>query len=139
MLTIQSNASGDWLAITTLSLANGATIQLGINNDEASAKTARLWASGVGNLAPANVVDRQGKEIITEGWLECKLAADSTWTALKFPASFPATFAELAAITGIFTLTAGANTRTLIDFRMVHGATPTTTGEARFQLCLRWL
>jgi len=139
MLTIQSNASGDWLDITTLSLANGGTIQLGVNNSAASAYTARLWAAGVGNLSAADVVDSQGKEIITEGWLECKLAADSVWVPLKFPASFPLTFAGLAAVAGVFSFTAGASARTLVDFRMVQGASPTTIGEARFQLVLRYV
>ena len=138
-VTIQSNASGDWLDITTLSLGNTDTITLGINNTEAAAKTMLLWAAGIGNNAPANVVDRQGAEIVAEGWLECKLPADSVWVPLKFPASFPIAFADLAAVDGVFELTAGATARTLVNFRMNHAAGATTVGEAKFQLVARYL
>jgi len=138
-VTIQSNASGDWLDITTLTLANTEIITLGINNPDAAAYVVLLWAAGVGNNAPVNVVDRQGAEIVSEGWLECKLPADATWTPLKFPASFPLLFADLAAVDGVFEVTAGATARTLIQFRMAHGAGATTVGEARFQLVARYV
>lgn len=133
-ITLQSNSTGSWLDINTLVLVPGDVLTIGVNNTDAVDYDVNLWATGIDNLDPANVANRQGKEAVNEGWLECKLNSDTVWSALKFPASFPELFEDLAAIEGVFNMTAGASARTLIDLRLTVGANPDTVGEARFEL-----
>lgn len=138
-LTLQREIAGVWTEITALNISDGETVVLGFNNDAAGDYTVMLWAAGVGVIDPASVVDRQGKEIVQEGWLECKQAAEPTWTRLKFPASFPAAFADLAAVDGVYSFTASASGRTSVSFRMTHASDATTTGEAKFLLITRYM
>ena len=137
-ITIQSNASGDWVDISALSLLSGESITLGINNTGAEALVI-IWAAGVGNQSPSAVVDRQGKEAVTESWYECKLSSDSAWTPLSFPASFPLLFSDLASVGGVFSLTAPTAARTSVDFRNVQPASVSSSGEINLQLTLRYL
>jgi hypothetical protein len=138
-ITIQREIESVWTDVTTLAISNGETVTLGFNSDFGDDYTVMIWAAGVGIIDPASVVDRQGKEIVQEGWLECKLPAEGSWTPLKFPASFPAAFADLAAVDGVYSFTATASSRTSVQFRMTHAASPTTGGEAKFVIVARWL
>lgn len=133
-ITLQSNFTGSWVDISTLILEPGGTLTIGVNNTDAVDYDVNLWATGIDNLDPANVANRQGKEAVNEGWLECKLNSGSVWAALKFPASFPELLEDLAAVDGVFNMTAAASTRTLIDLRLTVGANPDTVGEVRFEL-----
>ena len=140
-ITLQSNATGEWKNITTLTLQTSATLSLSVYNSATVPYVVMVWGAAAGSLAPSLAVDRQGKEVIERGWLECKASADTTWSALKFPETFPPTFLELAEVEGVLSFTVAANSRLALDFRLspTDDPAPTTVGSLQCNVIVKGL
>jgi hypothetical protein len=141
-VTIQKNSeadlSGTWAEITSLVLSDGDSITLGLLEANGDERIGRLWVAGVQNKQPGDVANRHGAEIASEGWIEMKLHADTTWQTVTFPTAFPDLFDDLGATQGVFAVTIAASARTLVDVRYTVPTDATTAGNVAFQLTLRY-
>lgn len=129
--------SGTWSDISSLVLNDGEEITLAIEESEGRDRVARLYAACHDNMSPSDAVNRHGKEMATEGWLEVSLHGLATWQALTFPTSFPALFDDLSASEGAFQFSISASGLTLLDFRMVVPAGASSAGNILWQPILR--
>lgn len=133
----QDDLLGTWSDITSIVLNDGESITLGILESDGRDRVARLWVACLDNKAPADSVNRHGKEMSNEGWLEVSPHGLDTWQALTFPTSFPDAFDDLGASEGAYQFAIGASARTLIDLRMVVPAGASSAGTVRWVPVLR--
>ncbi len=133
---VQQEIEGVWTTIKTLTMTSGETVTIGLNETEGKARNGRLYVAGYGNRQASDVSNRQGKEAITEGWMQAKLPADSSWVTLTFPTSFPASFLDLDSGEGAFPVVIGATGRTLVQIKLTIPGTPDTMGKMRVFLRL---
>lgn len=133
----QADLLGTWSDISSFQIDPGETVTLAINEDEAQARTARLWIACYENKSPVDSENIHGKELATEGWIEVKEHAGAVWQAVTFPASFPAAIADLDSGEGAFAFSIAASARTLIDFRFVLPAGAASSGLVLFAPVMR--
>jgi hypothetical protein len=127
--------AGAWSDITSLTIANGQTLTLGVSETAAVARLGYLYVAGIANCQPGDVADRQGKEAITEGWLKCRAPLGS-WVTLTFPTTFPVLLGDLGPSDGVYAFSVPASSRTLVEFSFTipGDPEPTTAGEFRFMV-----
>lgn len=99
MITVSSSATLNGMTPVTLTFANSSP----------SDQAVTLYAAAVGNIAPAGATNQQGAEAVSESWLEVSDDDGANWHALGFPATFPATFADLQSQTGCYEITVPAS------------------------------
>lgn len=103
-------AVGSMITVASSATLNGLTpVTLTFTNTAATDQPVTLYAAAVGNLDPADAGNAQGAEAVAESWLEVSDDDGANWHALGFPATFPATFADLPAQTGCYEITVPAS------------------------------
>lgn len=133
----QTDLLGAWSDISSFQIDPNESLTLAISEDEGKARHARLWIACYENKSPADSENIHGKELATDGWIEAKEHAGSTWQAVTFPTSFPAAIADLDSGEGALSFDIAASGRTLIDFRLVVPAGAASSGLLLYALVMR--